>query len=173
LSQRLFLHKLSNLHRTELQRVDRVSMGQGVEARVPFLDPALVRVAMRIPAALKIRDGQEKWIVRHAFREMLPRYVLDRPKNPMSHSSGLHERARLYRPLFARMQRSFGYDLLEPVRRDFSVVLGQCDFDLDRAIAAGRARLDYTPREHARDFAGALRWNALRALPQVPRARTP
>jgi asparagine synthase (glutamine-hydrolysing) len=168
-SRRLFLHKIRNLHRTELQRVDRVSMGHGVEARVPFLDLALVELAMRIPAALKIREGQEKWIVRHAFRDMLPAYILERPKNPMSHSSGLHERARLYRPLFARMQRSFGYDQLDPVRRDFSVVLGQCGYDLDLAIAAGRARPDYTAKEHVRDLAGALRWNAAAALGQGPR----
>jgi asparagine synthase (glutamine-hydrolysing) len=168
-SRRLFLHKIRNLHRTELQRVDRVSMGQGVEARVPFLDLSLVELAMRLPADLKIRDGQEKWIVRQAFRDMLPEYIRQRPKNPMSHSSGLHERARLYRPAFARLQRSFGYDLLDPVRRDFSVLLTQCDYDLDRAIEQGRARLDYTAVEHARDLVGALRWNAVGAV----RRRTP
>ncbi len=166
-SRRLFQHKIRNLHRTELQRVDRVSMGQGVEARVPFLDLALVELAMRIPASLKIRDGQEKWIVRRAFRDMLPAYILERPKNPMSHSSGLHEQARLYRPLFARIQRSYGYDRLDPVRRDFSIVLDQCGYDLDRAVASGRARPDYTVGEHTRDLLGALRWNTLRALRHV------
>src|ERR1700722_15318413 len=167
-SRRLFLHMIRNLHRTELQRVDRVSMGQGVEARVPFLDPAVVELAMRLPAGLKLRDGQEKWIVRQAFADRLPAYIRQRPKNPMSHSSGLHERARLYRASFAKLQRSFGYDLLDPVRRDFSILLTQCDYDLDRAIAQSRARLDYTPIEHARDLAGALRWNAVTALRRRP-----
>jgi asparagine synthase (glutamine-hydrolysing) len=165
-SRRLFLHMISNLHRTELQRVDRASMGQGVEARVPYLDLSLVELAMRLPVELKIRDDQEKWIMRQAFADMLPAYIRQRPKNPLSHSSGLHERARLYRPLFAGMQRSFGYDLLDPVRRDFSVLLGRCGHDLDRAIASGRARPDYTPIEHARDLAGAVRWNAAAALRQ-------
>ena len=59
---------------------------------------------------LKVRDGQEKWILREAFADLLPDYIRRRPKNPMSHSSGLHERARLYKPLFARIHRSFGYD---------------------------------------------------------------
>ncbi len=163
-SRRLFQHMIGNLYRTELQRVDRVSMGQRVEARVPYLDPALVDLAMRLPVELKIRDGQEKWIMRQAFADMLPSYITQRPKNPMSHSSGLHERARMYRPLFAGMQRSFGYDLLAPVRRDFSVVLSQSGHDLDRALAQARARLDYSAVEHARDLAGALRWNARTAL---------
>ncbi len=168
-SRRLFEHMIANLHRTELQRVDRVSMGQGVEARVPYLDPALVELAMRFPVGLKVRAGQEKWIVRQAFADMLPDYITARPKNPMSHSSGLHERARMYRPLFAGMQRSFGYDLLAPVRRDFSVVLSQCGHDLDSALAQARTRPDYSAAEHARDLAGALRWNATTALRPLAR----
>jgi asparagine synthase (glutamine-hydrolysing) len=171
-SRRLFLHKIRNLHRTELQRVDRVSMGHGVEARVPYLDLALVELAMRLPAGLKVRGDTRKWIIREAFSDMLPDYILRRPKDPMSHASGLHERARLYRARFARLQRSFGYDLLDPVRRDFSVLLAQCGYDLDRAVEQSFTRPDYTAAEHARDLAGALRWNALTAVrDRIPRQR--
>jgi asparagine synthase (glutamine-hydrolysing) len=159
-ARRLFLHKIRNLGRTELQRVDRTSMASGVEARVPFLDLSLVELAMRLPMEFKMRDGQEKWILREAFSSILPDYVRARPKNPMSHSSGLHERARLYKPFFARMHSSFGYDLLAPVRRDFSTLLDQCDHDLYRAVAEAAMRQDYTVFEHARDLAGAARWNA-------------
>jgi asparagine synthase (glutamine-hydrolysing) len=164
LRQRIFQHKLHNLGRTELQRVDRTSMGQGVEARVPFLDLALVRLAMRLPIDLKLRDGQEKWILRHAFADILPDYVRQRPKNPLSHSSGLHERVRLYRSQFPRIYRSFGYERLGPMRRDFSIVLAEHGLDLDRALQDARAQPDYSIAEHARDLAGALRWNAVGAL---------
>ncbi|HEX9066230.1 MAG TPA: asparagine synthase-related protein, partial [Streptosporangiaceae bacterium] len=156
-ARRLFLHKIANLGRTELQRVDRTSMASGVEARVPFLDPAMVAVALRLPMSLKVRDGAEKWILRQAFADMLPGYIKTRHKNPMSHASGLHERARLYKPAFARVHRSFGYDLHEPVRRDFSILLEQCGNDLDLAVAQASARLDYSAREHVRDLAGAAR----------------
>jgi asparagine synthase (glutamine-hydrolysing) len=160
-ARRLFLHKLATLGRTELQRVDRTSMAATVEARVPFLDLSLVELALRLPMSLKVRDGQEKWILREAFAGQLPDYIRRRPKNPMSHSSGLHERARLYKPLFARIHRSLGYDRCAPVRRDFSTVLEACGNDLDQAVA--RAEGDYTARERARDLAGALRWNAAQA----------
>ncbi|WP_433341838.1 asparagine synthetase B family protein [Micromonospora sp. CA-111912] len=176
-ARRLFLHRIRNLCRTELQRVDRASMGHGVEARVPFLDLSVVELAMRLPLELKLREGREKWIVRRAFADVLPDYVLRRPKNPMSYSSGLHERARLYKPLFARLHRSFGYHLLEPVRRDFDSVLSRCGNDLDRAIADGLARPDYTMLEHARDLVGAAKWNAAPVVRRLvgPRAtrRTP
>jgi asparagine synthase (glutamine-hydrolysing) len=174
-ARRLFLHKIANLYRTELQRVERTSMGQGVEARVPFLDLALVELAMRLPLALKMRDGREKWIVREAFAGVLPDYIRERPKNPMSYSTGLHDRARLYKPRFARLHRELGYDLLEPIRRDFDSVLMKCGNDLDRALGQIAARQDYTLLEHARDLAGALRWNARamvrrKAMATVPAA---
>ena len=117
---------------------------------------------MRLPMTMKVRDGTEKWILRQAFADLLPGYIARRPKNPLSHSSGLHERVRMYKPLFARIHRSFGYDLHEPVRKDFSTVLARCGNDLDRACAGTVG--DYSPREHARDFAGAVRWNAATAL---------
>ena len=169
LRQRLFQHKLHNLERTELQRVDRTSMGQGVEARVPFLDLALVRLAMRLPIELKLRDGQDKWILRHAFADILPSYVRQRPKNPMSHSSGLHERVRLYRSQFPRIYRSFGYDRLGPMRRDFSIVLEEHGLDLDLALHHADIQPDYSIADHARDLAGALRWNAVGALQRQSR----
>jgi asparagine synthase (glutamine-hydrolysing) len=172
-ARRLFLHKIRNLARTELQRVDRTSMGHGVEARVPFLDPALVEVALALPMDLKVRDGQEKWILREAFADLLPGYIRDRPKNPMSHSSGLHERARLYKPLFPGLHRYAGYDLCAPVRRDFSTVLEACGNDLDLAIGQLAARPDYTAGERARDWAGALKWNAVAVARGAARAGKP
>ncbi|MGH3122895.1 MAG: asparagine synthase C-terminal domain-containing protein, partial [Streptosporangiaceae bacterium] len=163
-ARRLFQHKIRNLCRTELQRLDRASMGHGTELRVPFLDLSLVELAMRLPRAFKQRDGQDKWILREAFADVLPDYIRRRPKDMMSYSSGLHERARLFKPLFPRLYNSFAYGLLEPMRRDFDTVLGRCGHDLDRAIAHGAARPDYTLAERARDLAGAARWNAVLAV---------
>jgi hypothetical protein len=40
----------------------------------------------------------------------------------------------------------------------------RCGHDLDRAIADGAARPDYTLAERARDLAGAARWNAVLAV---------
>jgi asparagine synthase (glutamine-hydrolysing) len=162
-ARRLFLHKIRNLCRTELQRLDRASMGHGTELRVPFLDLALVELAMRLPRGFKQRHGQDKWILRHAFADFVPDYIRRRPKDMMSYSSGLHERARLFKPLFPRLHRSFGYDRLEPVRRDFDTVLDRCGHDLDRAIADAAARQDYRLTERARDLAGAARWNLVLA----------
>lgn len=165
--QRLFQHIVRSLCRTELQRVDRTSMGFGVEARVPFLDLSVVRLALRLPIALKVRDNQEKWILRQAFADVLPDYIRLRKKNPMSYSSGVHERIRLYRPLFARFYKGCGYELAGGLRRDFWYTLERSGMDLDRALAEDAAELDHTRLEHARDLAGALRWNIAAALHEL------
>jgi asparagine synthase (glutamine-hydrolysing) len=170
-SQQLFRHNIANLSRTELQRVDRISMGQGVEVRVPFLDLAMARLSLRVPIGMKVRDGVEKWVLRNAFADILPEYVRNRPKNPMSHSSGLHERIRLYRPFFPRLYNSYGYDLAEPMRRDFSIAFGGTDLDLDLALSQPVLRRDYTPAEHARDLVGALRWNVTAAARRLVHPR--
>jgi asparagine synthase (glutamine-hydrolysing) len=85
----------------------------------------------------------------------MPSYITQRPKNPRSHASGLHERVRMYKPMFARIHRSYGQHLHEPVPRDFSVLLRQCGNDLDLAIAH-----EYGPRDHVTDLAGAAKCNA-------------
>ena len=172
-ARRLFLHKIRYLSHTELQRVDRMSMAQQVEARVPFLDLRMLELAMRIPHCLKLCDGYEKWIVRRAFADELPEYIVARHKNPMSHSSGLHERIRLFRPLFPRIYRSFGYQVLAPLQRDFSEVLKDHHYDLDAAVDAARPARDLTVLEHARDFAGAVRWNLTQRVRQDGRGRNP
>jgi asparagine synthase (glutamine-hydrolysing) len=53
-----------------------------------------------------------------------------------------------------------------PMRRDFSIVLEQHGLDLDRALADVEIQPDYSMADHARDLAGALRWNAVSALRQ-------
>jgi asparagine synthase (glutamine-hydrolysing) len=63
-----------------LARMDRVSMASSVEGREPFLDHELVELAMALPAEMKYRDGQGKYVVRRAMRDALPAAILSRPK---------------------------------------------------------------------------------------------
>lgn len=82
-------YRLTNLHRTDLQRVDRASMRNTVEARVPFMNRNLVQYVLTLKDHLKLRDGIEKYILREAFRDALPDYIIDRPKIRMPDGSGV------------------------------------------------------------------------------------
>ncbi|GHO95051.1 asparagine synthetase B [Reticulibacter mediterranei] len=86
----LMTYRLNNLHRTDLQRVDRSSMRYTVEARVPFMDKPFLCYSYSLPMSLKLRNGVEKWILREALREYLPDYISQRPKIRMPEGSGLH-----------------------------------------------------------------------------------
>ncbi len=62
---------------------DRISMRSSTELREPFLDHRLVELALRQPAERKIRDGQQKWMLRSLVGELLPKGVVEAPKRPL------------------------------------------------------------------------------------------
>jgi len=89
------LHRsLGAMHDVNLQRVDRMSMAHGLEARVPYLDKDLVSVAMRTPPALKQADPAsgrpcEKWVLRAVAEGLLPESVVWRRKAQFDQGTGL------------------------------------------------------------------------------------
>jgi len=89
---------LRSMHNINLQRVDRITMGQGLEARTPFLDRDLIDFAQSIPATLKMKRGDsindeaprtiEKWILRKACEDLLPHDLVWRKKARFDEGSG-------------------------------------------------------------------------------------
>lgn len=63
-----------------LVKVDIASMANSLEARSPFLDHRLMEFAASLPAGLKLRGRQGKYILKKAFEPLLPREVLYRRK---------------------------------------------------------------------------------------------
>ncbi len=61
---------------------DRMSLGQSVEGRYPFLDHRVVEFGQRLDPRLKLRGLAEKWILREAHRDLVPPGVLERHKRP-------------------------------------------------------------------------------------------
>ena len=61
---------------------DRTSMASSLEVRMPFLDNSLVDFASRLPADMKRRGTQEKYILR-SLAQQLPPTVANRKKQPM------------------------------------------------------------------------------------------
>lgn len=66
---------------------DRVSMGRGLEARVPFLDKDLVEFAFSIPAEAKLRNNDKKFIFKQAMSQMLMQQTLKKKKWGFTFSS--------------------------------------------------------------------------------------
>ena len=63
-----------------LTKVDRASMAVSLEAREPLLDHRLVEFAARLPARLRLRGGEGKWLLKRALKGRVPDEILTRRK---------------------------------------------------------------------------------------------
>jgi len=65
-----------------LAKVDRATMTHSLEARVPYLDHHLVEFGARLPAHLKIRGSDRKYLLRRvAEKGLLPPEIITRAKH--------------------------------------------------------------------------------------------
>lgn len=61
-------------------KVDRMTMAASLEARAPLVDHELIEFVGRIPPKLKINKGTLKYVFKRAVAEMIPREIIQRPK---------------------------------------------------------------------------------------------
>lgn len=109
---------------TLLDRKDRMSMGAGLEVRVPYTDHRLVQYVYNIPWAIKTYSAREKGILRKALEGVLPDDVLYRKKSPYP---------KTHNPSYLNTVRSMALERLN----DASSPLHQfINADRIRAIAA-------------------------------------
>lgn len=117
-----------------LMRVDKVTMGSSIEARVPYLDHKLIEFALSIPPDVTYRNGVTKWVLKRVA-----------------------ERVGLDRELIYRRKRGFcgsasnmlGTRLLDRAESD---ILGS-------PFAAERFDLDFVRRMFAEERAGRVDHN--------------
>ena len=100
LQKMTYLELKNRLAELLLMRVDKMTMRNSVEARVPFLDADLVEFAIALPPEMKVRNGEGKYLLKRAVSGLLPPEIVARPKQgfsaPVSEwfREGLGERAR-------------------------------------------------------------------------------
>jgi len=63
-----------------LTKVDRASMGFGLEVRPPLIDWQLMELVASMPSEFKIRNGSKKWILKQLFESRLPNDLVNRRK---------------------------------------------------------------------------------------------
>jgi asparagine synthase (glutamine-hydrolysing) len=76
----LYLEQKSFLVNHNLNYTDKLSMAEGVEVRVPYLDLELVNFANSLPVNLKMRGITTKYILRKVAERYLPKEIIYRSK---------------------------------------------------------------------------------------------
>jgi asparagine synthase (glutamine-hydrolysing) len=116
---------LGLMHRVSLQRVDRCTMRHQVEAREPFLDPAVVRHALALDGAALVRERGGLAIGKAPLRDLydlypdeLPATIRDRAKVPFSEGAGLD----------ASPQDSTWKMRFEDAISDLDLLEGRCEY---------------------------------------------
>jgi asparagine synthase (glutamine-hydrolysing) len=78
-----------------LVKVDRASMAASLEVRSPLLDHELIEWAWQLPAHMRMRDGQGKWLLRQLLYRHVPKSLVERPKMGFGIPVGEWLRSRL------------------------------------------------------------------------------
>ncbi len=91
--ERLAKKLLEIAYNTALRRLDRAWMANAVAYKTPFLDTKVVAFCDRIPMDWKIYGERqiEKYILREAFRDMLPEQIANREKLRFAMGSGMDD----------------------------------------------------------------------------------
>ena len=59
-----------------LEKVDRATMANSIEVRVPFLDNDLAKYAMSLPSKYKVKGKEKKYLLKKAFDGVVPNQIL-------------------------------------------------------------------------------------------------
>lgn len=119
-----------------LMMTDRFSMAHSLEARTPFLDNAMVELALSIPAGLRTHRRDLKGLLRRAVADVLPPEAVNAPKKGFVIPLGRWLRGRL-RPLCEQLlapDRLAAQGLIRP------------DFHAAYVAPHLAGRRDHTPR---------------------------
>ncbi|MEO7045057.1 MAG: asparagine synthase (glutamine-hydrolyzing), partial [Ferruginibacter sp.] len=65
---------------TFLEKVDKSTMANSLEVRVPFLDNVLTEYVLGLPSNMKVKNGEQKYLLKAALRGVVPDNILDAPK---------------------------------------------------------------------------------------------
>ncbi|MBA2379873.1 MAG: asparagine synthase (glutamine-hydrolyzing) [Blastocatellia bacterium] len=109
----LYLDSKTYLPGDILTKVDRMSMANSLEARVPLLDHKLIEFVMTIPSTLKMNGSVSKYILKKAMEGTVPNEILHRSKQgfgvPIGEWIKQQLRARIVSDLRDQRTRERGY----------------------------------------------------------------
>ena len=81
LDRLLYVDVKITLADNDLPKVTCMSELAGIQTRFPFLDRSVAEFSGRVPARLKVKWFQKRYLFKRAFRELLPQEILQKKKH--------------------------------------------------------------------------------------------
>jgi asparagine synthase (glutamine-hydrolysing) len=98
LNRWLYLDVKITIGANDLRKVTRMCQLAGIKARYPLLDPDLAEFSGKIPALLKVKGNQLRYLFKKAMASVLPQAVINKTKHgfglPFSVWLGEHQQLR-------------------------------------------------------------------------------
>jgi len=107
LTRTLFTDMIVGLEGDMIPKIERTSNLNSLIVRAPFLDPEFIEMSFMIPSDFKLRGNNKKYILKETFKDVLPRDIINAPKQGF----GV--------PVGEWLKKELKNDLLELTERDF------------------------------------------------------
>lgn len=85
---------IKNIYKTNLQYNFKICNHFKINPLYPFLEKEVVEFAVKISPDLKIKNGVQKYILRKAFMNYLPKEIIKQRKKSFQYGSGAHKALR-------------------------------------------------------------------------------
>lgn len=85
---------IKDIYKTNIQYNFKVCDYFKIKPIYPFLEKEAVELAVKISPELKIKNGVRKYILREAFRDDLPKEIINQNKKALQYGSGVHQALR-------------------------------------------------------------------------------
>jgi len=134
LNKILFFDIKNQLPNWQLNRVDRMTMAHGMEARVPFLDHNIVEFSSTLPINFKQQIFQGKFILKKLALKYLPKEIVFRKKRifPIPLHSWIKDNLEdiMEEIFFANKKSFFNYDYIQKLIKKHKASKKQKPFQL-------------------------------------------
>lgn len=113
-----------------LRRKDAMTMGASLEARIPFADKRIVEFSYNLPLKYKIRRNVEKAVLRDAFKDILPKEIINRKKSPYPKSQSSLWKKRLEQELLVIISKETRLSTIFNLEKIKDLILSDKDLEV-------------------------------------------
>ena len=108
---------------TFFEKVDKSTMANSIEVRVPFIDKDLTEFALSLPSSLKTKNGIQKYLLKKSMEGVLPNEILYGPKKGFGVPYDVWLRTSLKKYFFSQIstKKSKKYINIDEVKSMFNL----------------------------------------------------